>query len=330
MQRFDAVARGEVECERLDAVPLRVEHGVGQREGLRHVVPGPGECRGVGVFEELFPEVFRTVDDELVVLEDAVVDFDREEDVALVGVADYDRNLAPLPGLDPGDLLAEFSGDTGVGEGAVECEVQGVFQCLRFEIGRPGFGFGEIQAGVAQRYGGLAGVGQHVGQFGRIFHRDLDVLQGADHLFGRGRLCLGDRKVARRTVDGVFPVRAGHRVFRADFHAVGAHLQFHRRLELLLQLGIGHFEYLRVGVVEDLHDKAVHVGSRGARPGCGACGLRLIRRVVGTDFGFVVDDRHREVADRQIAGHPGGLGVRILLVRGLFVYTAGCEECRNR
>ena len=57
-------------------------------------MPGPGECRGVGVFEELFPEVFRTVDDELVVLEDAVVDFDREEDVALVGVADYDRNLA--------------------------------------------------------------------------------------------------------------------------------------------------------------------------------------------------------------------------------------------
>lgn len=67
----------------VDAVPFRVEHGVGQREGLRHVVPGPGERRGVGVFEELFPEVFRTVDDELVVLEDAVVDFDREEDVAL-------------------------------------------------------------------------------------------------------------------------------------------------------------------------------------------------------------------------------------------------------
>ena len=83
-------------------------------------MPGPGERRGVGVFEELFPEVFRTVDDELVVLEDAVVDFDREEDVALVGVADYDRNLAPLPGLDPGDLLAEFSGDTGVGEGAAK------------------------------------------------------------------------------------------------------------------------------------------------------------------------------------------------------------------
>lgn len=104
-------------------------------------MPGPGECRGVGVFEELFPEVFRTVDDELVVLEDAVVDFDREEDVALVGVADYDRNLAPLPGLDPGDLLAEFSGDIGVGESAVEYEVQGVFQCLRFEIGPPGFRF---------------------------------------------------------------------------------------------------------------------------------------------------------------------------------------------
>lgn len=128
----------------------------------------------------------------------------------------------------------------------------------------------------------------------------------------------------------MFPVHAGHRVFRADFHAVGAHLQFHRRLELLLQLGIGHFEYLRVVGVEDLHDKAVHVGSRSARPGCGACGLRLVRRVVGTDFGFVVDDCHREVADRQIAGRPGGLGVRILLVRGLFVYTAGREECRNR
>ena len=189
-QRLDAVGRCEVEDERFDAVAVVVEHGVRQRKRLGHVMSGPCESRCAGVFEKLFQQVVGAVYDERVVLNDVVVHRYLKQKRSFVGVVDYDRNLTPLAGLDSRDLLAELRGDVGAGENAVEVENQRILDVQRFEVGRARFGFEKLLTGLAQRYGRLAGVGQHAGQFGRIIHRDLDILQCADHLFELGRLRL--------------------------------------------------------------------------------------------------------------------------------------------
>ena len=151
---------------------------------------GPCESRCAGVFEKLFQQVVGAVYDERVVLNDVVVHRYLKQKRSFVGIVDYDRNLTPLAGLDSRDLLAELRGDVGAGENAVEVENQRILDVQRFEVGRARFGFEKLLTGLAQRYGRLAGVGQHAGQFGRIIHRDLDILQCADHLFELGRLRL--------------------------------------------------------------------------------------------------------------------------------------------
>lgn len=64
--------RGRMRTARCSS--LRVEHGVGQREGCVMSCPGQVSAGALGS-SAVSSRVFRTVDDEFVVLEDAVVDF---------------------------------------------------------------------------------------------------------------------------------------------------------------------------------------------------------------------------------------------------------------
>lgn len=109
------------------------------RNGSVRSCPGHSIGRGQGVgtlFEDRFPDVRRAVDPNLLVHYE-ILNVDVEFDPALVGIGDYERDLAPLSGLDVGDLLVELKGCFGrVGESSRQVELERVELCEGGEIGR--------------------------------------------------------------------------------------------------------------------------------------------------------------------------------------------------
>ena len=230
-------------------------------------MPGPFDRRGQGVgtlFEDRFPDVRRAVDPNLFVHYE-ILNVDVEFDSALVGIGDYERDLAPLSGLDVGDLHVELEGRFGrFGESSRQVELERVELCEGGEIGRARLTLDKDHRRFAQRDRGDRFGGELVREVFRARERHLDVAQRADDLFEDGVLVFFDRKIACREIDRMVPVgefRGGF--LRTDLQFVTARRKLHLAVGIRRfgsQIGIRVLVDRRAFGVEDLDDEFIDIG----------------------------------------------------------------------
>ena len=326
--------RGD-DLEGLRAEPLLVEHRGRQLERLPEVVACPHERGGFDkrfLDVERLPEPFGAVDGDRLV-EDETVDLNVELHVALIGIGDYQFDLAPLTGLDARDRAGE-TGLPAVGEGSGEDEVERILFAGRQKEG--GLAavpvcFVELQRGIAQRNDDFRVIGQLLGQIRRAEQCHLDVLQRADDLSERGRDILRDREGAGGAVDRHVP-GCGLELFvavRTDRQIVVSDRQLHGTFgESALQLGIGAVEGR--ALVARVDDRHVVVVRRDIGPGGGVClrrSLGCILRVIGADVGLTVgNDAQRERLAAQITRCPGLRGAVVRAFVGRFFVDAARQQ----